>query len=78
MGAVKDQLMEVEQFVIDQSCDDITNDEIIAAAKETFGSYIGSYAGEVINELNGQTYDPDYDTVSYEEFVKFINQEIPF
>lgn len=34
MGAVKDQLMEVEQFVIDQSCDDITNDEIIAVQRK--------------------------------------------
>lgn len=82
MGAVKDQLMEVEDFVIGNRMvameDQLSNEEIIRMAKEQFGIAFGSYAGEVIREMDGSVYQPSDEQMTYEEFVKFTNEEIPF
>ena len=82
MGAVKDQLMEVEQFVVSSRMvameDQLTNADIIRMAEEKFGKTFGSYAGEVICDMDGSVYEPNYDTVTYDEFVNFTNEEIPF
>ena len=58
MGAVKDMLMDVEEFVYDFYSSDgealETPKVIIEKAIEEFGWSFGSYASEVIDEIEGK------------------------
>ncbi|MEK9697930.1 MAG: hypothetical protein VW270_19330 [Candidatus Poseidoniales archaeon] len=81
MGAVKDMLMDVEEFVYDFYDKDgqltETYPVIITKAKEKFGICFGEYAEEVLNGVDGE-YDMRQAEAEYHAELASINERIPF
>jgi hypothetical protein len=81
MGAVKDMMMDVENFVYDFYDKDgqltETYPVIITKAKEKFGISFGEYAEEVLNGADGE-YDMRQAEAEYRAEVNAINNGIPF
>ena len=81
MGAVKDMMMDVENFVYDFYDKDgqltETYPVIITKAKEKFGICFGEYAEEVLNGDDGE-YDMRQAEAEYRAEVNTINDGIPF
>ena len=81
MGAVKDMMMNVENFVYDFYDKDgqltETYPVIIAKAKEKFGICFGEYAEEVLNGADGE-YDMMQAEAEYRAEQASINNNIPF
>ena len=81
MGAVKDMLMDVEEFVYgfyDKDGQMIESAPVIVAkAKERFGISFGEYAEEVLNG-NDCEYDMRQAEAEYRAELDHINNSIPF
>jgi hypothetical protein len=83
MGAVKDMLMDVEDFVYGFYDKDGQMTEtvpvVVAKAKQKFGVTFGEYAEEVLNGNEGPV-EPDYmrEEMEYRQSLAEINDGIPF
>jgi hypothetical protein len=81
MGAVKDMMMDVENFVYDFYDKDgqltETYPVIITKAKEKFGIHFGEYAEEILNGVDGE-YDMMQAEAEYRAEQASINNNIPF
>jgi len=81
MGAVKDMMMDVENFVYGFYNKDGELMEspkvIIEKAIDEFGWSFGEYAGEVLNGVDGE-YDMRQAEAEYHAELSSINNNIPF
>lgn len=79
MGAVKDMMMDVENFVYGFYDKDGQMTEtvpvIVAKTKQKFGVTFGEYAEDI---LNGPEYDMRQAEAEYRAEVAAMNDEIPF